>query len=162
MISSVIAQRSIKAPEEILEIESALEITAEMHKIAMQNSSDGVTEQSVVGKMEGYALSNGSRLAYPSIFTINGEILHNNNYHNLMKNGQLLLNDSGAESSNYYASDITRTFPVIGKFSSQQKEINSTEFSQYHLELTNRYPNISIEDGITRFVDWFKWYYYNE
>ena len=57
LISSVIAQRSIKAPEEILEIESALEITAEMHKIAMQNSSDGVTEQSVVGKMEGYALS---------------------------------------------------------------------------------------------------------
>lgn len=135
LISSVIAQRSIKAPEEILEIESALEITAEMHKLAMQNSSDGVTEQSVVGKMEGYALSNGSRLAYPSIFTINGEILHNNNYHNFMKNGQLLLNDSGAESSNYYASDITRTFPVSGKFSSQQKEIYSIVFKMQEAAL---------------------------
>ena len=70
-----------------------------MHKLAMKLTKDGISEQYVVGQIEGYALSHGSRLAYPVIFTINGEILHSNNYDNVMTSGKLALNDSGAESS---------------------------------------------------------------
>ena len=51
-----------------------------MHKLAMRYTRDGISEQKIVGKIEGYALENGRRLAYPVIFTIHGEILHNNNY----------------------------------------------------------------------------------
>jgi Xaa-Pro aminopeptidase len=94
-----------------------------MHKIAMRQTKHGMLEQSIVGAMEGYALSKGRRLAYPIIFTIHGEILHSNVYTNVMHSGQLALNDSGAESPLHYASDITRTFPVNGKFSPTQKEI---------------------------------------
>ena len=123
MILNVIRQRSIKSKEEIAEIELALDVTAEMHKIAMKCTRQGETEQSIVGKIEGYALERGRRMAYPVIFTVNGEILHNNNYTNTMESGQLALNDSGSESPMYYASDITRTFPVSGSFSQIQKEI---------------------------------------
>jgi Xaa-Pro aminopeptidase len=54
---------------------------------------------------------------------VNGETLHNHYYGNSLKKGQLLLIDAGAESPMHYATDITRTYPVGGKFSQQQKDI---------------------------------------
>ena len=95
---NVIKQRSIKTDEELDEIELALEVTSEMHKIAMKSTREGIKEQEIVGLIEGYALQNGRGMAYPVIFTIHGEILHSNVYRNTMRSGQLVLNDSGAES----------------------------------------------------------------
>ena len=147
LIQNVIQQRSIKSREEISEIESALSITAKMHELAMKLTQDGISEQYVVGQIEGYALSNGSRLAYPIIFTINGEILHSNNYDNIMTSGKLALNDSGAESSLHYASDITRTFPVNGKFSSLQKEIYNIVFNMQQEAFTFCSPGKSYKEA---------------
>lgn len=147
LIQNVIQQRSIKSREEISEIESALSITAKMHELAMKLTQDGISEQYVVGQIEGYALSNGSRLAYPIIFTINGEILHSNNYDNIMTSGKLALNDSGAESSLHYASDITRTFPVNGKFSSLQKEIYNIVFKMQQAAFTYCSPGKSYKEA---------------
>ena len=123
LIINVISQRSIKTEDELSEIESAIEVTMDMHKLAMRQTSDGILEQTIAGKIEGYALQNGRELAYPVIFTTRGEILHNHNHNNIMCSGQLALNDSGAESPMHYASDITRTFPVSGRFTDLQKEI---------------------------------------
>ena len=147
LIQNVIQQRSIKSKEEIFEIESALSITAKMHKLAMKLTKDGISEQYVVGQIEGYALSHGSRLAYPVIFTINGEILHSNNYDNVMTSGKLALNDSGAESSLHYASDITRTFPVNGKFSSLQKDIYNIVFNMQQAAFSFCSPGKSYKDA---------------
>tara|TARA_B110000116_G_scaffold34741_1_gene26769 strand:- start:264 stop:1097 length:834 start_codon:yes stop_codon:yes gene_type:complete len=118
-----------------------------MHELAMKLTHDGISEQYVVGQIEGYALSNGSRLAYPIIFTINGEILHSNNYDNIMTSGKLALNDSGAESSLHYASDITRTFPVNGKFSSLQKEIYNIVFKMQQAAFTYCSPGKSYKEA---------------
>ncbi len=73
--------------------------------------------------MEGIAISRGCRLSFPTIFSIRGEILHNHYYGNVMKQGDIAVNDSGAETTLGYASDISRTIPVSGKFSQRQKEI---------------------------------------
>jgi Xaa-Pro aminopeptidase len=73
--------------------------------------------------MEGIVLSLGGRLSFPTIFSIHGETLHNHSHDNLMKAGDIAVNDSGAETSLGYASDITRTVPVSGKFTQRQKEI---------------------------------------
>ena len=147
LIQNVIHQRSIKSKEEISEIESALSITAKMHELAMKLTKDGIYEQYVVGQIEGYALSHGSRLAYPVIFTINGEILHSNNYDNIMTSGQLALNDSGAESPLHYASDITRTFPVNGKFSSLQKDIYNIVYTMQQAAFSFCSPGRSYKDA---------------
>jgi len=80
-------------------------------------------EMEIVGAMEGIATSRGCHLAFPTIFSIRGEILHNHYYGNVMKQGDIAINDSGAESALGYASDISRTIPVSGKFSQRQKEI---------------------------------------
>ena len=147
LIQSVIQQRSIKTEEEITEIEQALEVTAKLHKMAMRSTKPGVKEQYIVGQIEGDALSHGRRLAYPVIFSVRGEILHNNEYKNVMQSGQLTLNDSGAESPMHYASDITRTFPVDGKFTDRQKEIYQIVFDMQEASFTFCSPGKSYKDA---------------
>ena len=123
LINAIIKQRSIKENEEISEIKSALDITNEMHLKAMASSKVGKYEYEVVAEMEKIIKSKSAALAYPIIFSRDGQILHNANYNNKILEGDLLLNDSGANSKLHYASDITRTFPANGKFSTKQKEI---------------------------------------
>ena len=147
LIACVIKQRSIKSDYELSEISSALEITSQMHSIAMRSTHDGLLEQEIVGLMEGYALQNGSRMAYPVIFTINGEILHSNVYDNVMKSGDLALNDSGAESPLHYASDITRTFPVSGRFTPIQKDIYDLVYEMQQTALEFCKPKTSYKDA---------------
>ena len=123
LIRAVVAQRSIKSKQEISEIESALDISYEMQTAAMKMSKSGIYERQIAGAMEGIVLSLGGRLSFPTIFSIHGETLHNHSHDNLMKAGDIAVNDSGVETSLGYASDITRTLPVSGKFTQRQKEI---------------------------------------
>ena len=120
---AVIALRSVKSTSEISEIENALHVTRDLHHLAMRLSRPGVVEQEVVGAMEGLALTHGRRLAYPSIFTSRGEILHNHDHSVKLEGGELIVNDTGANSPIGYASDITRTIPVGGRFSGLQAEL---------------------------------------
>lgn len=122
-IKAVVAQRSVKSEEEIAEIEIALQITHAMHVAAMKKSRPGMYERDIAGMMEGIAYSMGGRISFPIIFSIHGETLHNHYHGNIMKKGDIVVNDSGAESSRHYAGDITRTIPIGGKFSQQQREI---------------------------------------
>jgi Xaa-Pro aminopeptidase len=122
-IKAVVAQRSIKSRKEVEQIEAALGITSEMHTLAMEMSRPGLSEQEVVAAMVGLAGASGAGLSYPSIFSVDGQILHNPHHQNVMQDGDIIINDSGAQSPMHYASDITRTFPVGGKFTHKQKEI---------------------------------------
>ena len=123
LIRAVVAQRSIKSEQEISEIENALDISYEMQTAAMKMSKPGIYERQIAGAMEGIVLSLGGRLSFPTIFSIHGETLHNHSHDNLMKAGDIAVNDSGVETSLGYASDITRTVPISGKFTQRQKEI---------------------------------------
>lgn len=122
-VRAVVAQREIKSAAEVKEMERALEVTAEMHLTAMREAKPGMVEAEITGKVHGVAVSSGGDLAYPIILTVNGQNLHNHNHHNIIKEGQLLLGDFGAESTGVYSGDITRTFPVAKRFTEQQKEI---------------------------------------
>ncbi|MCL5279113.1 MAG: aminopeptidase P family protein [Planctomycetes bacterium] len=123
LIRAVVEQRSIKSPEEIEQIEMALGVTTRMQTAAMKMAKPGVFEYEVAGAMEGIMASNGVRPAFPPIFSVRGEIMHNPYYDNRLQDGDIAINDSGAESPLHYAGDITRTIPVGGRFSSRQKEI---------------------------------------
>jgi Xaa-Pro aminopeptidase len=122
-IKAIVTQRSIKSLEEVEQIEAALEITYEMHVLAMKMSRPGTSEREVVGAMMGLVEASGAAPAYPFIFSVDGQILHNPHHQNVMQNGDIIINDSGVESPMHYASDITRSFPVGGKFTQKQKEI---------------------------------------
>lgn len=123
LIKAVVAQRSVKSAEEIEEMEKAVNITKSMHVRAMQRTKEDKYEYEVVGDILKQCKNYHGSLAYGVIFSINGQVLHNHHHDNLMLSGRLVLNDSGAENDMYYAGDITRTFPVNGKFTQKQKEI---------------------------------------
>ena len=123
LINAIIKQRSIKTEEEITEIEKAIETSYLMNTTAMKLMKPGIVEREVYGAVEGIALSNGNGVSFPIIFSVNGQILHNHSHENIMQDGQIAVLDSGAETMMGYASDITRTIPVNGKFSEKQKAI---------------------------------------
>jgi Xaa-Pro aminopeptidase/Xaa-Pro dipeptidase len=121
LIRAIIAQREIKSPQEIGEMESALVVTAQMHAAAMQLSRPGVMEYEVSGAVEGVARAADLKLAYPVIFSACGEVLHNDRHVRQLVAGDLVVHDSGAASRLGYASDITRTLPVGGIFEPRQR-----------------------------------------
>jgi Xaa-Pro aminopeptidase len=123
LTEAVVTQRSVKSEAEIEEIEAALDITYEMHTLPMKMSKPGMFEREAVGAMIDIAYCVGSRLSFPIIFSTRGEIIHNPSHGGLMKTGDMVINDSGAESPLHYATDITRTFPVSEKFTKKQKDI---------------------------------------
>lgn len=123
LIKAVIALRSIKEKIEILEIENAVDVAYAMHVTAMRMCRPGISEKDVFGAVEGIALAKGAGTSFPVILSINGQTLHNHNHSNTLKTGRMMVTDAGAESLLHYASDITRTTPVGGKFSPLQKEI---------------------------------------
>jgi Xaa-Pro aminopeptidase len=123
LIKAVISMRSIKEKIEIEEIEKAVEIAYEMHVTAMRMCKPGVKEQDIFGVIEGIALAKGAGTSFPVILSMNGQTLHNHSHGNVLAKGRMMVTDAGAETSMHYASDITRTTPVGGKFNEKQKNI---------------------------------------
>lgn len=122
-IKAVVAQRSYKSAEEIVEIEKAVKTSGAMHIAAMRSAKEGQTEANLAGIVEGISVSMGGGLSYPVILTINGQTLHNHYHGNTLTKGKLVLGDFGAETAMHYAGDLTRTFPVDKKFTQKQKDI---------------------------------------
>ena len=123
LIKAVISMRSIKEKVEIDEIEKAVDIAYDMHVTAMKMCKQGVREQDIFGTIEGIALSKGGGTSFPIILSINGQTLHNHSHGNILTKGKMMVTDAGAETNLHYASDITRTTPIGGKFNLKQKEI---------------------------------------
>jgi Xaa-Pro aminopeptidase len=117
--------RVIKDEEDLRYLRRVAQMSAQGHIRAMQAAAPGKWEYEVQEALDGYCHANGARrMAYPSIVGSgpNACILHYDQSSRQMKDGELVLNDSGAEYG-LYATDITRTYPVNGKFSPEQKAI---------------------------------------
>jgi Xaa-Pro aminopeptidase len=143
---AVAAQRSLKAPEEIVEIEKACNITYEMQTYAMKMTRAGMVEREIAGAMHGIALARGGDLAFPIIFSIHGETLHNHHHGNLMQNGNIVVNDCGAQSGECYSGDLTRTFPVSGKFTSRQRDMYTIVIDAQNKALEAIRPGVAHRD----------------
>ena len=145
-VLAVIAQRSIKSDEEIEQIEQAHAVTREMHLIAMRMARPGIYEREVVGAVKGIAIGAGGNPSFPVILSVHGETLHNHYHGNKMKQGDLVVHDSGAETMMGYAADITRTFPVSGTFTQKQKEIYELVLKANTDSIAAVKPDISNKD----------------
>ena len=120
---AVVSQREIKTEEEITEIDTAVELSADMHLAAMRFLRPGMRESEVAAKVAEVALAANGNMAFPIIATINGQTLHNHYHGNITKSGDLFLLDAGAETENHYSGDLSSTFPVDPMFTPLQKEI---------------------------------------
>jgi len=116
--------RRIKSANEIEYMQEAAYIASSAHEKAMRNSRPGMGEWEIQSEVEGHFMSSLSQWSFPSIVGggDNATVLHYKNNNQVIKSGDLVLVDAGCEVSGY-ASDITRTWPVNGKFSEPQREI---------------------------------------
>jgi Xaa-Pro aminopeptidase len=146
LTKAVIAQRSYKSDEELVEIEKAVTITTLMQKSAWLMCKEGVSEKEIAGHIEGIAISKGGHLSFPVILTANGQYLHNHASQSLLKQGQLILCDCGAETAMHYAGDITRTFPVNNKFTSIQKEMYDVVLYSQNAAIEALKPSVLFKD----------------
>jgi Xaa-Pro aminopeptidase len=118
-------QRLFKTTEELDIMRRAASISGEAHVAAMQSARPGLNECEIDALFRGIFRKHGcERPAYEPIVGSgpNATILHYRRNNRVMNDGELLLIDAGCELD-YYASDVTRTFPVNGRFSPEQRQI---------------------------------------
>lgn len=117
--------RLFKSPEEADLMRQAGEISAQAHVRAMQQCHPGMTEYQLEAEItHHFAVNRCRQAAYPSIVGggDNACVLHYTDNAEVLNDGDLVLIDAGCELD-YYAGDITRTFPVNGVFSVEQKAL---------------------------------------
>jgi Xaa-Pro aminopeptidase len=117
--------RVLKTPEEIEIMQTAADIAAEAHVEAMKAARAGMQEYEIEALIEQVFRKRGAAgPAYTSIVGggPNATVLHYINNDAELRDGDLLLVDAGAEYKGY-ASDITRTFPINGRYTKAQREI---------------------------------------
>ncbi len=120
---AVAAQRLYKTPDEVADIEMAVDVSREMYAAAMRAAKPGLKEHQIVAEIAKVVLARGCTNAFPPICSVHGETLHNPFYRNTLSAGDVMVLDSGVETPSKNASDITRTIPVGGTFSSQQRAV---------------------------------------
>jgi len=118
--------RLIKSEFEINRMREAAQISAEAHELVREHISSKNNERQIQGLIEGFFLEKGARgPAYNSIVASgdNACILHYTLNNSVLNKSDLLLVDAGCSLTDYYNGDITRTIPIGGKFSKEQKVI---------------------------------------
>lgn len=149
--------RLFKSTAEIALIQQACHISAMAHIRAMKQARPNRYELEIEGEIQHEFTRFGAR--FPSYNSIvaggdNACILHYNENDQILKDGDLLLIDAGAEFA-YYAGDITRTFPINGKFSEPQREIYELVLTAQKEALKILAPNSSIKaanDSVVRIL----------
>ncbi|MBD2423557.1 aminopeptidase P N-terminal domain-containing protein [Cyanobium sp. FACHB-13342] len=135
-----------KGPEELERMREAARISAEAHELARQVARPGLLERQVQAVIEQHFLEQGARgPAYGTIVAggDNACVLHYTANSAPLNDGDLLLIDAGCSLSDYYNGDITRTFPVNGRFSGEQRAL-------YELVLAAQEAAVaSVEPGFT-------------
>ena len=117
--------RACKSPAELDLMRNANRVSGAAHRAVMAGTRAGMKEYQVQAIFDAECMKAGLKhLAYPSIVATgaNSAVLHYRRNNATLKSGDLLLIDAGAEDRGY-AADITRTFPVNGKFSRRQRDV---------------------------------------
>ena len=145
-IKAVVNMRIYKSAEEVDEIEKACNITANMHIAAIKSLRAGMRECEAAGIAAQTALAAGARLSFPTIATVNGQILHNHYHGNTVKENDMLLVDAGAETEMGYAGDMSSTIPAGKKFTARQKEVYDIQVASHLAAVEALRPGVRFED----------------
>ncbi len=140
--------RLFKGPEEIDILRRAGKISALAHTRAMQACRPGLFEYQLEGEVHYVFNQHGAR--FPSYNTIvgsgeNGCILHYTENESELRDGDLVLIDAGCELHGY-AGDITRTFPINGRFTAPQRAIYDIVLASLYKALALFRPGVSIRE----------------
>lgn len=143
---ALVALRLVHDDAAVAEMRRAVAVSVEAHREGMRVTGFASFEREVCAAMEHVCARAGFGLAYNSIVTTHGEVLHNHAHHRALTPSALLLADVGAESDTGYASDLTRTWPVSGRFSTTQREIYELVLAMQDAAITHVAPGVRYRD----------------
>ncbi|MFK0733659.1 MAG: aminopeptidase P family protein [Gloeotrichia echinulata GP01] len=146
LAKAIISLRLTHDTEALTELRQAAAVTVEAHKTGMAATTQAKRESEIRAAMEGIIIAHNMRTSYNSIVTVHGEVLHNNQYHHPLQPGDLLLADVGAETEMGWAGDVTRTWPVSGKFSSTQRDIYNIVLAAHDACIAKIFPGVEYEE----------------
>ncbi len=137
--------RLIKDEFEISTMQRAANVSMVAHVLAMKNASPNMFEYELQSIFDAHFVKNNAVHAYTPIVAggKNACILHYIENNKPLKDGDLVLIDAGCEFENY-ASDITRTFPVNGRFSTAQKQIYQIVLDAQLAAIDSIKPGVSV------------------
>lgn len=145
-IRGVVNLRNYKTAEEIVEIERACRVTADMHIEVMKVLRVGMKECEVAAALEAVAQANGCSLSFPTIATVCGQTLHNHYHGHTVKSGDMLLVDAGAETEMGYAGDMSSTICADKTFTTRQKEIYDIQVAAHTAAVRALKPGVPFRD----------------
>ena len=146
LLEAVVALRLSHDAEAIAEMRQAAHVSVQAHQAGMAATAVGKPESAVRAAMEAVIIANGLMTAYKSIVTVHGEVLHNEHYHHRLQAGDLLLADVGAEATSGWASDVTRTWPVTGQFSSTQRDVYDIVLAAHDRAIAAAHPGVEYRE----------------
>jgi Xaa-Pro aminopeptidase len=150
--------REVKEPDELKLLRRAIEHTAAGHARILDVLSPGMHEFELKDAVEEAFRHSGARhVAYDSIVGSgpNGAVLHYPKDDRVMRDGELVVVDAGAEEQ-YYATDVTRTYPVGGKFTADQREIYDLVLRAQAAGIAAARPGVTvraIDQAVRKVVD---------
>lgn len=130
----------------INQIKEAVKVSISAHKAGMSAAPHCRREAQVRAAIEGEIMAHNMTCAYPSIVTTRGEILHNEDYSGELQPDDLILADVGAETPLGWASDITRTYPVKGRFSATQRSLYDVVLAAHDACIDKLHPGVEYSD----------------
>ncbi|MFQ5495545.1 MAG: aminopeptidase P N-terminal domain-containing protein, partial [Phycisphaerae bacterium] len=122
-LEPIIELRLVQDEHEVQAMRRAVQASVDGHLAAMRATRPGATEAHVAAALTGALIARGCGVSFTPIVTTRGEVLHSERYGNVLEDGRLLLVDAGAEEPGGYAADMTRTYPVGGRFSDVQRRL---------------------------------------
>ena len=137
-----------KGPEELERMREAARISAEAHELARQVVRPGLNERQVQAVIERHFLEQGARgPAYGTIVAggDNACVLHYIANNAPLNDGDLLLIDAGCSLADYYNGDITRSFPINGRFSAEQRALYELVLAAQEAAVDSVAPGFSAE-----------------
>jgi len=140
--------RQAHGPEEIARMERAIAITKAGHEAAARATVTGVSERDVQTQIEAAFFGAGATgLSYGTIVgsAENGAVLHWGENSRLLKDGDIVVVDAAAEYGRY-AADITRTFPVSGRFNEEQAKVYRAVYQAQEEIFAAIRPGVSLND----------------
>ncbi|MGB3513381.1 MAG: aminopeptidase P family protein [Microcoleaceae cyanobacterium] len=146
LTKAIISLRLSHDATALTELKQAAAVTIEAHKAGMASTKNAKFEANIRAAMESLIISHNMTCAYSSIVTVHGEVLHNEQYHHPLQTGDLLLADVGAETGLGWASDVTRTWPISGKFSPTQRDIYDVVLAAHDTCIAQIKPGVEYLD----------------
>ncbi|WP_414530651.1 aminopeptidase P family protein [Nodularia chucula] len=146
LAKAIISLRLTHDAGALIELRKAAAVTVAAHKAGIAATSQAKREAEVRAAMEAVIIGENMTTSYNSIVTVHGEVLHNEHYHHPLQPGDLILADVGAETAMGWAADVTRTWPVSGKFSSTQRDVYNVVLAAHDACIAKISPGVEYED----------------